>query len=159
MNNNRRLLHGYAFLLFISVFLLTNKYGIVYNCIVYGTEQLEQNLCKSKVCPNYGKCKIDEVNFFAKCVCPSECDLNDLNSSPQMFMIKDEDDKPRQKTKEIITNELFSQTVCGNDGRDYTNFCELKKESCESNKEIKIFYFGKCSMNKFYFKITSKLVC
>ena len=65
MNNNRRLLHGYAFLLFISVFLLTNKYGIVYNCIVYGTEQLEQNLCKSKVCPNYGKCKIDEAIWIA----------------------------------------------------------------------------------------------
>lgn len=145
--------------------------GEVNNCIVYGSEQLEASLCKSKNCPFYGKCKIDESGFYAKCVCPDECDLS---STSQVFVFSDYEYEPSssssgpssspsnsilnraiassstssnkgQKSKELITNELFSQIVCGSDGVDYKNFCQLKKESCQLSKEIKVYYFGKCS--------------
>lgn len=145
--------------------------SFIQTCIVYGTEQLEESLCKSKSCPFYAKCKLDEHSFVAKCVCPEECDelliTNEMASiraaaSSQLFMIGassntntnsggDEDEAARNqqlvsmKSKEEIMSSLFGKTVCGSDGIDYESFCELKKESCRSSRDIKIFYFGKCS--------------
>lgn len=145
--NNSLLLTQFFYVIILLINCSNNKtkYFFINSCIVIGPEQLEQSLCKSKVCPNYGKCKIDENEFYAKCVCPDECDITDFTSAPQMFMINDDTNSLNYKSREVLANELFSQTVCGSDGRDYENFCELKKESCRLNREIKIFYFGKCS--------------
>lgn len=144
--------------LFKILIILANLTNLILNCIVYGTEQLEESLCKTKSCPFYGKCKIDEHGFVAKCICPNECDLSDLTSggASQLFMIGDYEINNNQhqaigniaaavKSKEEITSSLFGQTVCGSDGFNYKSYCDLKKESCKSSREIKIFYFGKCS--------------
>jgi hypothetical protein len=70
-------------LLFLSNFLFVQ---LIECCVIFGTEQLEESLCKAKVCANYGRCKIDEKGFYAKCVCPTDCsgegnDLEDLTSN------------------------------------------------------------------------------
>ena len=138
----------------VHFYCLISYYGLTSSCIVISPEQLEKNLCRSKVCPNYGKCVIDENGFFAKCVCPSECDYSTASSpsgsSSSSSQIEPYSGFSRKETKhkadrESISSELFSQTICGSDGKNYNNFCELKQQSCLQNKEIKIFYFGKCS--------------
>lgn len=153
---------------YLCTLLLIFAYsGSVKTCIVYGTEQLEESLCKSKMCSFYSKCKLDEHSFVAKCICPDDCgDIEELTSiknaviaaaASQLYMITGSTlgqtfeisglDRPFSLTKsrEDILRSLFGKTVCGSDGKDYENFCELKKESCRSSRDIKIFYFGKCS--------------
>jgi hypothetical protein len=159
-------------LLFMSNFLLGH---LINCCVIFGTEQLEESLCKAKVCPNYGRCKIDENGFYAKCVCPTDCstdtnDLDDLtnnvvNLPPSISVTsfrQSREEPPSDKKLKIkkinskhkdsplssavaSTNELFNHMVCGSNGQDYKNFCELKKHSCRQNRDNKVFYFGKCS--------------
>ena len=97
------------------------------------------------MCPNYSKGVIDENGFFAKCICPSECDYSPSSNQLDSYGSYNRKETKLRADKESISNELFSQTICGNDGKNYNNFCELKQQSCLQNKEIKIFYFGKCS--------------
>ena len=127
-----------AVLLYIQITFYLISFLSQYNCcIVIGIDQLEKTLCKTKACPNYSRCKIDENGYYAKCYCPFDCDINDVNSMIQMF-----------STPFNYTNSLSSfktdQPVCGTNGKDYRNFCDLQKESCDENNEIKIAYLGKC---------------
>ncbi|CAF0717274.1 unnamed protein product [Brachionus calyciflorus] len=96
-------------------------------------DRLELKLCKNKACPNYATCKIEENGLVPKCVCPTSCQnhTSEFNS----------DSNPRHFSNEILLNRI----ICGSDGNDYENFCELKKFSCKMNREIKIAYFGKCN--------------
>lgn len=169
----------------LLIFLILTISKSVLTCIVYGTEQLESNLCKSKTCPFYGKCKLDEQSFIAKCVCQDECtEIEEISNiknaavaaaASQLFMIAGTMSEHGEtissndyeanisgrstlaipKTRQKIISSLFNHTVCGTDGLDYENFCELKKESCRSSRDIKIFYFGKCSnyLNNYLFLI------
>jgi hypothetical protein len=125
-------------IIFYYILLLSPQYNC---CIVIGIDQLEKTLCKTKACPNYSRCKIDENGYYAKCYCPFDCDINDVNSMIQMFA-----------TPFNYTNSLASfktdQQVCGTNGKDYKNFCALQKESCDENNEIKIAYLGKCGKYK-----------
>lgn len=36
--------------------------------------------------------------------------------------------------------------ICGSDGKDYMNECELKKTSCRAHRPIVVKYRGKCGM-------------
>lgn len=36
------------------------------------------------------------------------------------------------------------QTVCGSDGEDYRNECELLQHACKSQKNIRVQYQGRC---------------
>ena len=42
-------------------------------------------------------------------------------------------------------DSVGSTPVCGNDGQDYANLCELKLASCNTMREIMVKYYGKCS--------------
>lgn len=171
--------------LHLLLFLISHLFGTVFTCIVYGTEQLEDSLCKSKACPFYAKCKLDEHSFVAKCVCPDECsgfgELSNIKNAAvsaaasQLLMIAGSAAGSTNagsdyevstfgragfnatKKREDIINSLFGKTVCGSDGIDYESFCDLKKESCRTSREIKIFYFGKCS-NFFFLQFNYKLM-
>lgn len=123
----------------LIVFLHFISFLNIYTCcIVIGIDQLEKSLCKSKACPNYSKCKIDENGYYAKCYCPYDCDLNDLNSMLEMF------ETPLNYTSSSMINIRTDQPVCGTNGKDYANFCELQKEACKENSAIRIAYLGKC---------------
>ena len=53
--------------------------------------------------------------------------------------------RDRHENLLAATSELLNHLVCATNGQNYKNFCELKKASCHQNREMKIFYFGKCS--------------
>ncbi len=133
ITNKKRSYYIVNYILFLS-----NCIYFINCCIVIGSEHLEQTLCKSKLCPYYGKCVIDENGFFPKCVCSNECDLSEfnINYNPQY-----------KRQNDMIQNELvISQDIkiCGNDGNDYKNICELKKQSCNHQKDIRIHFLGGC---------------
>ena len=137
---DKRLDSAFFMLIQFTFFNILSFYLPQYNCcIVIGIDQLEKTLCKTKACPNYSRCKIDENGYYAKCYCPFDCDINDVNSMIQMFA-----------TPFNYTNSLASfktdQPVCGTNGKDYRNFCDLQKESCDENNEIKIAFLGKCGV-------------
>ena len=121
--------------LLINLLFLTTRFGDC--CIIIGTEQLEQNLCKTKVCSNYGKCRIDESRLVPECVCPAECEADDF-----VGMLSD-----WLKHANLTRDEL----VCGSDGKDYKDFCQLRKMSCQQNKEIKIVHVGNCGLLKYIY--------
>jgi hypothetical protein len=116
-------------------------------CIVIGSEHLEQTLCKSKICPYYGKCVIDENGFFPKCVCPIECDLSEFNIDYNSH---------HKRQNELVQTELIISKdlkICGNDGIDYKSICDLKKQSCNLQKDIRIHYLGSCGNSIFSYYI------
>ncbi len=123
-----------TYFLLINIFLFNlneNHKQTCFGCIIIGTEQLEHNLCRTKVCPNYSKCKINENLLVPECYCSEgSCNPNDY---VEMLVSS-------------LKNVNISQTqvVCGNDGKDYENFCQLRQASCKQNKEIKIAYIGPC---------------
>ncbi len=111
----------------------------VFSCIIQTKDELEQNYCKNMICPNYGKCKIDENRLYSlshtKCVCSAECNENDIESA---------------LVENLKNRKLRIQgAVCGTDGKDYANACKLRYESCLSNKEIRVIYLGKCGRFEF----------
>lgn len=78
--------------------------------------------CEGKVC-NYGaKCQPSVDGKTARCQCPSECYRYGDN--------------------------LGSKPVCGSDGMDYNNICELHKAACNKLQDIRVKYYGKCGMYK-----------
>ena len=119
-------------IILIQIFFF--NYENAFCCIVFGPEQLEMNLCRNKVCPNYGRCKIDENGFFAKCYCPKECD--EATDAHVVSITSDEN---------VSVDQMIDTTVCGTDGRDYKSSCELQRESCLQNREVRVAFQGKCS--------------
>ena len=118
--------------------------GISYSCILLEIEGLEQNLCKTmKPCKHYASCKMDEKGFFTKCVCNEECHISEFKFALENLDLK--------ITLNYSLNELFVKKICGSDGEDYENFCELRKQSCKTQKDISIYQFGKCG--KFCFNV------
>jgi hypothetical protein len=157
-------LFSFIYSFFVLQFLfVNNKIQSINCCVIYGTGQLEQSLCKSKTCPNYSVCKIDENGFYAKCVCPTECDVavgldnvdalldelkaHSVHLPAKVLRLRHYYSKKKKKrvnanlAQELINNHV----VCGTNGLDYRNFCELKKHSCRSGREIQLFHYGKCS--------------
>ncbi|XP_064642356.1 agrin-like isoform X19 [Lineus longissimus] len=80
--------------------------------------------CAEKICENGARCVPSVDGFSARCQCIEKCyDYGDsMNSWP----------------------------VCGVNGVDYKNLCELKKTSCLQMKDIKVKYYGKCDPCKDY---------
>ncbi|RUS83809.1 hypothetical protein EGW08_008421, partial [Elysia chlorotica] len=76
------------------------------------------NPCTNQRCLYGAECMPSQDGKTARCQCPSEC-----------------------------PNYGDSQgggPVCGSNGVDYPNMCELRKESCTSMKNIRVKYYGKC---------------
>ncbi|XP_072222987.1 agrin isoform X2 [Leuresthes tenuis] len=70
--------------------------------------------CTDVTCSYGSTCVQSSDGLAAKCMCPLGCD-----------------GKP-------------NKTVCGSDGKDYRNECELHQHACKSQKNIRVQYQGLC---------------
>ncbi|KAK6177683.1 hypothetical protein SNE40_015736 [Patella caerulea] len=76
--------------------------------------------CEGEVCTFGAKCIPSIDGSSHRCVCPDRCDT--------------------------FGDSLGSTPVCGSNGVDYNNMCELHRAACNSMKEIRVKYYGKCGM-------------
>lgn len=85
-------------------------------CYVYPPGKV--NPCAEKTCRYGAICVASLDGLSARCMCQDKCyDFGD---------------------------SVGSKPICGNDDKDYANFCELKKAACETMTIIKIKHYGKC---------------
>ncbi|CAB3372768.1 Hypothetical predicted protein [Cloeon dipterum] len=75
--------------------------------------------CHRKVCPIGAKCIASADGRSAHCECPAEC-------------------------TESLGEMSGSRAVCGSDGADYANLCELRRNACNRDLDISVKYYGKC---------------
>ncbi|XP_071806055.1 agrin-like isoform X2 [Asterias amurensis] len=73
------------------------------------------SLCQDKECPFGAECMVTPDGATAKCVCSQECGETEYNP------------------------------VCGSDGVDYANECEMRRVSCLQRRELKLIYNGVCN--------------
>ncbi|KAH9495124.1 hypothetical protein Btru_018240, partial [Bulinus truncatus] len=74
--------------------------------------------CEGQVCKFGAECMSSIDGKIARCQCPSDCPSYGDN--------------------------VGSKPVCGNDGNDYANTCELRKAACLRLDDIRVKYYGKC---------------
>lgn len=86
------------------------------SCYVFPAEQ--ENPCKDKKCPFGARCVPTADGKAAECKCPENC--------------------PN------LGDHVGSRPVCGSDGLDYRDNCELRRAACLASTEISIKYQGKC---------------
>lgn len=95
--------------------------------IIYGTSIIEAcyrssvdaiNPCIKKNCHLGAECLLSYDGRTAECVCIEKCPS--------------------------YGDSRGSRLVCGSDGTDYPNLCELNRHSCEFSKEIYVRYNGSC---------------
>lgn len=80
----------------------------------------KKNPCQDHPC-NFGAICVPSLDGTShRCTCQNRCDSYGDN--------------------------VGSTPVCGNNGVDYKNMCELERAACTSMKEIRVKYFGKCGM-------------
>lgn len=82
------------------------------------------NPCSTKECPFGAKCVPSVDGLGVECVCPLKCPSYGDSSD--------------------------SRPVCGSDGVDYDNLCQLNKYACANSKQIHVYYNGSCG--KFFLK-------
>ncbi|KAH1022933.1 hypothetical protein HUJ04_012244 [Dendroctonus ponderosae] len=79
---------------------------------------VEHDLCKEKNCTFGSRCVVSSDGRNASCVCPESC--------------------PN------YGDHITSHPVCGSDGIDYENQCQLAQAACKSNSNITVKFQGKC---------------
>jgi len=89
---------------------------IARSCYVYPADV--KNPCLGKQCSFGAQCVPSLHGLVARCQCPESC--SDYGDS------------------------VGHSPICGTDGRDYANHCEMRKASCREMKEIGHKYDGKC---------------
>ena len=85
-------------------------------CYVYPADVRDP--CSGKTCSFGARCVPSLDGLVARCQCPETCGN--------------------------YGDSVGSTPVCGTDGRDYANTCELQKASCREMKEIGVKFDGKC---------------
>ncbi|XP_060515918.1 agrin-like isoform X3 [Cylas formicarius] len=90
----------------------------VHTRIMHNGECLQSDLCRDKTCGFGARCVISPDGRNASCVCPEKC--------------------------HSYGDHVTSHPVCGSDGLDYKNKCELDRAACKANSNITVKFNGKC---------------
>ena len=85
-------------------------------CYVYPPDIKDP--CENMKCNFGAECVPALDGLSASCQCPDRCDS--------------------------YGDTVDSTPVCGNDGKDYKNKCEMRKAACNKMKEIGVKYLGNC---------------
>lgn len=85
-------------------------------CYVYPPDVPDP--CAGKTCSYGARCVASLDGMVARCQCPEQC--SDYGDS------------------------VGSTPICGTDGVDYRNSCELQMAACREMKDIGVKYEGKC---------------
>ena len=94
-------------------------------CYVYPPDVKDP--CTDKHCSFGAQCVASLDGLAARCQCPDRCDK--------------------------YGDSVGSRPVCGSDGKDYQNDCEMKRAACRNMKEIGIKYYGRCGEYCFFVSI------
>jgi len=127
-----------ALFLLISLILLrsTDDLGLggAHACYIYPADAKDP--CGDKRCSFGAKCVPSLDGLTARCQCPERCDN--------------------------YGDSVGSTPICGTDGRDYPNTCEMSRNACSEMKDVERKYDGKCgewlaySYLVTYFSLVSK---
>ncbi|CAB3365946.1 Hypothetical predicted protein [Cloeon dipterum] len=74
--------------------------------------------CGQKQCPPGAKCVVSADGRSASCECPDKCPS--------------------------YGDHVGSRPVCGSNGVDYANLCQLRRAACTRDADITVRYHGKC---------------
>jgi coxsackievirus/adenovirus receptor len=85
-------------------------------CYIFPTELKDP--CRDKKCPYGARCVASIDGLTATCECPTRCPA--------------------------YGDHTGSRPVCGSDGTDYKDQCELRRAACAANREVAVRFHGKC---------------
>ena len=80
------------------------------------------NPCLEKECPFGAECVSSFNGRNAECVCPAKCPS--------------------------FGDSRESRVICGSDGRDYPNLCELNRYACSLAQTVSVRYNGSCGKHR-----------
>ena len=117
----------YQWIILLFALQLTSFTCVTWACYVYPPDVKDP--CKEKECSYGAQCVPSLDGLTARCQCPQRCNR--------------------------YGDSVGSTPVCGSNGKDYENQCEMRRAACNEMIDIRVKYFGKCG--KFYFWIPSKI--
>ena len=119
-------------LIYLYLFALCLLHHPAYACYVYPPDMKDP--CEQKQCSYGAQCVPSLDGFSHRCQCPTRCNTYGDN--------------------------IGSTPVCGNDGIDYDNMCEMRKAACQQMTDIRVKYYGKCGKYTFNlpFRLSSLLL-
>ncbi|XP_066155435.1 agrin-like isoform X4 [Euwallacea fornicatus] len=86
--------------------------------VKHSGECVESDLCREKNCHFGASCIVTPDGRNASCVCPEKC--------------------------HSYGDHVTSHPVCGSDGVDYKNKCELDRAACKAHANITVIFNGNC---------------
>ncbi|XP_044740905.1 agrin-like isoform X2 [Chrysoperla carnea] len=99
---------------FLLAFIILCAYGLVFVVSCYVFPKELSDPCHGKVCSHGAQCTISSDGQNATCECPESCPHD------------------------------ISRPVCGTNGHDYRDTCELLKHACETNSNFTVQFEGMC---------------
>ena len=117
----------YQWIILLFALQLTSFTCVTWACYVYPPDVKDP--CKEKECSYGAQCVPSLDGLTARCQCPQRCNR--------------------------YGDSVGSTPVCGSNGKDYENQCEMRRAACNEMIDIRVKYFGKCG--KFYFWMPSKI--
>ncbi len=106
----------YQWIMLLFALQLTYLPRLTLSCYVYPPDVKDP--CKGKECSFGAQCVPSLDGLTARCQCPERCNR--------------------------YGDSVGSTPVCGSDGQDYNNQCEMRRTACREMKDIRVKYFGKC---------------
>lgn len=112
----------------LVLFLLLSTIHVALGCYKFPKDMRDP--CLDKECHFGSRCRPSTDGLAAECACVEKC--------------------------ATYGDSRGSRPVCGSDGRDYQNVCELERTSCRETREIIVKYQGHCG--EWFFHLLSVLL-
>lgn len=101
--------------------------GLILGCYKFPADVADP--CQAIECQYGAECRPSADGAAGQCHCPGRCPT--------------------------YGDSRGSRPVCGTDGEDYPNVCELRRAACSLQTNIAVKFQGRCGKNAFYFLFSS----